>query len=238
MAAMTTGRVPALGTVLIAAAIALSGCNGAGGDGGDAGPTGSETNPSSPSDAVSGDEKYGVVVPPGLTLTEPGSELALGNPATIAWAPRAGVVGALRIEVIRLRKGTIKDFQGFTVEAADRSSTPYYVTANVTNAGATDLGGVDVPLYMVDATDTLYEQNHFGGEFKPCAAKPLPKPFVAAQGATVCLVYLAPNHGTLTAVSFRPSQTFDPITWTGTIITPAPSPTAKPTKKPTTSPTG
>lgn len=235
MSAMTSRLAP----VLLAAALALSACSGAGGEGGDAGPTGSETTQtSSTSDFVSDDEKYGVDVPPGLMVTEPGSELAVGDLATIAWSPRAGIVGALRIEVIRLRQGTIKDFTGFTVDADTKASTPYYVTATVTNAGVTDLGGVEVPLYMVDATDTLYGQNHFGGAFKPCAAKPLPKPFVAAQVTTVCLVYLAPNHGALTAVSFRPSQAFDPITWTGPVITPAPSPTAKPTKKPSASPTG
>ena len=29
------------------------------------------------------------------------------------------------------------------------------------------------------------------------------------------MVYLAPDKGKLTAVSFRPSQEFDPIIWTG-----------------------
>jgi len=233
MSAMTSRWVP----VLLTTALALSACSGTGGDGG-AGPTGSDTTPaSSPSDFVSDDEKYGVDVPPGLMVTEPGSELAVGDLATIAWSPRAGVVGALRIVVTRLRQGTIKDFSGFTVDAATKASTPYYVTATVTNAGVTDLGGVDVPLYLVDTTDTLYGQNHFGGAFKPCAAKPLPKPFAARQEATVCLVFLVPDHGNLTAVSFRPSQAFDPITWTGTIITPKPSPTPKPSQKPSASPT-
>ena len=38
----------------------------------------------------------------------------------------------------------------------------------------------------------------------------------------VCLVYLAPNKGDLTAVSFRPTQEFDPITWTGELKKPKP----------------
>jgi len=231
---MATRWIPALVTVL-----ALSACSGTGGDGGEAGPTGSDTSAgSSPSDFVSDDEKYGVDVPPGLMVTEPGSELAVGETATIAWEPRVGVVGALRITVTKLRQGTIKDFAGFSVDAPTKASTPYYVTATVANAGVTDLGGVEVPLYMVDANDTLYGQNHFGGEFKPCAARRLPKPFAATQETTVCLVYLAANHGTLSAVSFRPSQAFDPIIWTGPIITPSPSPAAKAGTKPSASPTG
>ena len=36
---------------------------------------------------------------------------------------------------------------------------------------------------------------------------------------TTCLVYLSPKHGDLTAVSFRPTQDFNPITWTGKVTT-------------------
>jgi hypothetical protein len=32
-------------------------------------------------------------------------------------------------------------------------------------------------------------------------------------------------------VSYRPSQEFNPITWTGDIATPKPTPTKKPTKR-------
>jgi hypothetical protein len=35
----------------------------------------------------------------------------------------------------------------------------------------------------------------------------------------VCLVYFVPDHGRLVAVSFRPSQDFQAITWTGRIGT-------------------
>jgi hypothetical protein len=38
----------------------------------------------------------------------------------------------------------------------------------------------------------------------------------------VCLVFLAPKKGDLTAVSFRPTQEFDPITWTGELQKPKP----------------
>ena len=38
----------------------------------------------------------------------------------------------------------------------------------------------------------------------------------------MCLVYLAPNKGDLTAASFRPTQTDVPITWTGELKNPKP----------------
>ena len=32
------------------------------------------------------------------------------------------------------------------------------------------------------------------------------------------MVYLAPDHGELVAVSFRPEETFNPIVWEGEVI--------------------
>ena len=45
--------------------------------------------------------------------------------------------------------------------------------------------------------------------------------------AKVCLVYLAPDKGDLTAVSFRPTQEDAPITWTGELKKPKPTKKAK-----------
>ena len=46
----------------------------------------------------------------------------------------------------------------------------------------------------------------------------------------VCLVFLAPKKGDLTAVSFRPTQDYDPITWTGELKEPKPPKPDKPGK--------
>ena len=48
-----------------------------------------------------------------------------------------------------------------------------------------------------------------------------------------CLVYLSPKRGALESVSYRPSQEFNPITWTGTITKPAAPKKKKATKKAT-----
>jgi hypothetical protein len=45
-----------------------------------------------------------------------------------------------------------------------------------------------------------------------------------------CLVFLSPKKGDLTAVSFRPTQAFDPITWTGELQEPKPPKPDKPGK--------
>ncbi|MEO5711836.1 MAG: hypothetical protein ABIQ59_18655, partial [Nocardioidaceae bacterium] len=69
----------------------------------------------------------------------------------------------------------------------------------------------------------------FTTSFKPCPSKSLPKKFPAGASLSTCLVFLSPDRGTLESVSYRPSQEFNPITWTGDLSTPKPAP--KKTKK-------
>ena len=221
-----TSRRAVLPAVLLVASMALVGC-GADDDGGSPSPTGSTNSSGTPSETTSADAGYGVEIPMGVEVTEPGSALAIGDSATIAWSPKQGLVGALLLKVTKVRKGTINDFSGFVISDQTKASTPYYVDVTVKNVGPTDLSGIMTPLYMVDQTNTLYGPNKFESTFAPCAAKPLPDKFVTDKIAKVCLVYLAPDHGHLTAVSFRPSQEFNPITWTGEIT----MPTKKSTKK-------
>jgi len=89
--------------------------------------------------------------------------------------------------------------------------------AKVTNVGDTDLGGRPVPLYIVDGQNRLIEASIFTAAFHPCPGATLPKKFKSGDTAKACLVFLSPDHGDLTAVSFRPTQEFDPITWTGEV---------------------
>ncbi len=103
-----------------------------------------------------------------------------------------------------------------------KTGKPYFVRATVTNRGETDLAGRPVPLYIVDGTDTLVEATSFSSRFKPCEPGSFPEPFPAGATVETCLVFLAPDKGDLTAVSFRPTQEYDPITWTGALQKPKP----------------
>lgn len=159
-------------------------------------------------------------VPEGVELTEPGSELSLGQAATVAYEPRQGTVAALEIKVTRLRKVTFDQFVGWKLDKKVKTTTPYFVDAKVTNVGDSDLGGRPVPLYIVDGQNRLIEASIFTATFHPCAGATLPKKFKSGDTTKACLVYLSPDHGDLTAVSFRPTQEFDPITWTGEVLKP------------------
>ena len=177
---------------------------------------GSDADPA-PSASSSPVEPY-LPVPDGVVLTEPGSELPVGENAIVAYRPRQGEVGVLNINVTRLEKTSVKAaFSAWQLSEEQEKSTPYYVHATVENVGDTDLGGRPVPLYVVNEHNVLLEATPFASAFEPCPSAPFPDKFRHGDRAKVCLVYLAPDHGDLVAVSFRPEETFTPITWTGEV---------------------
>jgi hypothetical protein len=105
-----------------------------------------------------------------------------------------------------------------------RWATPYYVDVTVENVGESNVGGAPVPLWGVDATNTLLPPATFTTTFRRCPSEPMPKKFGSGKAFSTCLVFLAPEQGTLEGVSFRPNQAFDPIVWSGEIVTPTPEP--------------
>jgi hypothetical protein len=162
-------------------------------------------------------------VPDDVTLTPQGTSLELGDEAVVAWEPRQDTVGVLDLTVTKIERTTTKKaLSAWQLSDAQKASTPYFVHVSVSNAGDTDLGGRRVPLYAVNDENLLLESTPFASSFAPCPSTPLPDKFRPGASADVCLVYLAPHHGTLEAVSFRPEETFDPITWTGEIVKYAP----------------
>jgi hypothetical protein len=218
------GRVGTSLIALVAAAALLAACsnddnkdsNGAasgtpGATTGEATTTGS-TSPSS-----------SLPVPDGVELTTEGSQLSVGDKATVAYQLRQGVVGVLDIKVTRLEKTSFKkSFAGWDLDEQQKKANPYFVRATLTNRGETDLGGKPVPLYIVDGNNTLVEATPFASSFPPCQPGTFPKKFKPGHKLKACLVFLSPQHGDLTAVSFRPTQEFDPITWTGELEKPEP----------------
>ena len=206
----------------VAGALTLSGCSGAE-TGEDPGATaGSSASGSSESASPSGGSSPSTEATPylpvrdGVELTAQGSQLRVGDRAVVAFEPRQDEVGVLDIKVTRLEKTTFKEsFGGWQLDGSTRKANPYFVHATVENVGGTDLGGRGVPLYIVDGRNTLVEASEFASAFKPCPSQALPKRFANGDRAKVCLVYLSPRNGELTAVSFRPTEDFDPITWTG-----------------------
>ena len=221
-----TGRA-GLFALGLAGALALAGCSGSDGD---PAPTSSSgATGAGPSSSAS---PY-LPVPDGVELTPPGTHLSVGDPAVVAWEPRQDLVGALDITVTALERTTIaKSFGAWQLSPAQEKSTPYFVRATVRNVGDTDLGGRRVPLYVVNDQNVLLESTPFASAFEACPSTALPDKFKPGARQDVCMVYLAPDHGELDAVSFRPEETFDPIIWTGDVSTYKPAKDDARKKKP------
>lgn len=184
-------------------------------------PDGRESQSESGSGSGSPSPVDDLILPEGIQVTPGGSALEVGDTATVAYEVRQGVVAVLDITVTRLERTSFKEsFVGWDIDADTKTKKPYFVRATVTNAGETDLGGRPVPLYIVDGSNTLVEATSFESKFKPCQPGVLPEAFPTGTTLDVCLVYLAPDKGDLTAVSFRPTQEYTPITWTGELQEP------------------
>jgi len=206
-------RLPArLLALTVVLSLALAGCS----DDGDSPEADGTQSPTETAEV----EPY-LPVPEGVELTAQGSSLAVGDTATVAYEPRQDFVGAMEITVTSLEKATFDLFVGWDITPEIRKSAPYFVRARVTNVGDTNLGGRPVPLYVVDGENRLIESSLFTGSFKPCEGASFPKKFNNGDTVKACMVYLAPGKGDLTAVSFRPTQEFDPIIWEGELV-PAP----------------
>ncbi len=208
-------RLAPIPVALLVSLGALAGCSG--GDGDDKG--GSQDGTPTPSSETSAAEESYLPVPEGVELTEPGSELGVSESGVIAWQPRQNLVGVLDITITRLEKTTFAEsFEGWDVKAEVKDKvTPYFVHATVTNVGGTNLSQRLVPLYAADTAGTLVEPTKFTEEFKPCPGGTLPRGYFTGATAKVCMVYLIGDGLKLGGVTFRPTEEFQAITWSGEI---------------------
>jgi hypothetical protein len=213
------GTAPAL---IISAALALAGCSGSGSSSPQAGPgnSGSSTSSTGQSQSPQGTTSSSLPVPQGVHVTAQGASLRLGQAATVAWQPDQKSVGVIKMTVTQQQQVPISTFRDFRLDGATRRSTPYFVHVAVKNLGTSDLSHVPVPLYLLDHQHTLLQASTFQARFPACPSRPLPAKFKRGSHTTVCLVYFVPKHGKLVAMSFRPSEDYDAITWHGAVQKP------------------
>jgi hypothetical protein len=145
-------------------------------------------------------------------LTAPGTNLSLGDVAAVALKDGKRKSN-IKVRVVGVQTGNVDDLREFDLNNAARQSGVYYVRAVVQNVGHGDLGGAFVKLYA-KVSDTLVVQPVlFGSSFGKCNYRPLPKPFKAGKRADVCMVMLAPRHGSVSAVEWRFAGDQPPISW-------------------------
>lgn len=201
----------------LAGALVLAGCSGSGSSnpGAASDPAGSGTTSSTGGGSTS---TASPAVVQGVRLTGDGSALKVGDTARVSWEPDQKKTGVIAVKVTKLQKVPIKAFQDWRLTGAVLKSTPYYVHASVKNLGSSNLSGVPVPLYLLDQNNTLLEASTFRARYDACPSRPFPSSFKQGRRTSVCLVYFAPRHGKLDAVSFRPTQDVAGITWRGPVV--------------------
>lgn len=209
-------RLPVLAAALVALSLVLAGC---GGSADKPKHTAAAQASKGPSVAVpTGD----VTVPSGVQITPPGTELSFGQTATVAYEPNSKRNTVLQLTVTKVRRARISDLAAYVLDKRARRSTPYYVNVKVHNAGTGDVGHTDVPLWLVDQDNTLIHYSGFTNRFAACPSTTLPRTFGPDATISTCLLYLVPKQGHFTAMSFRPLQAYEPITWTGKVAKPKP----------------
>lgn len=155
----------------------------------------------------------GFEVPADVALTKGGTNLAKGKSASVIYQIADKTRSVVTIAVTAVKKGDIEDFKFFSLDEETKQSTPFYVTATVKNVGPAGIGGAPIPLYVHDSNNTISLPNELVGEFAPCPKGALPKNFLPAATAEVCLVYLIPKGASLVSIDLQTVDQKIPIIW-------------------------
>jgi hypothetical protein len=155
----------------------------------------------------------GFDLPSGVTLTRPGAALALGRPGTAVVDLGDGAASAVTVVVRAVRKGSIRDFRFFSLDAQSRASTPYYVDVTVRNDGPAGLGGSSLPVLAHSDADVVYPASELVGEFEPCPSAALPGRFLPGSSARLCFVYLVPRDETVETIDLQPGDPQAALRW-------------------------
>lgn len=195
-------------------ALALAACSG------DAEPS------EGPTDAVT-PPAPNVAVPPGVELTEAGTELALGEAAAVIFKAGRGRTGTITVNVTDVTTGLMRrDFANFALSTKELTQVPYYVRVKVTNTGPAELGATTPPVHALDSTDTYFPPTSLVGDLPVCPGGPLPERFSTGDSVASCLLFLAKAGTTIEQVQLRPYEGFDPVWWA------VPKRVGKPAKRP------
>ena len=145
-------------------------------------------------------------------LTPPGETLDIGDSATVVFAPDPMHESRLRLTVTGLSKGKVSDLEQFSLDAETKQSGVYYVRATARNVGRGDLSGQLLTLFGRVTEELVVRPVEFGSPFPPCNYQPFPQKFTTGHKTSVCMVMLAPDHGTITEVQWRTPDE-EPIAW-------------------------
>jgi len=146
--------------------------------------------------------------------TVAGTELKIGDKAVVPFDADKEDSSQIKLVVSKVDKGKVADLERFDLDDKAKKSTVYYVHTVVKNLGPEPLSGKQVTLYGKVSEDQVVPPVIFGSTFPLCDYEPLPKKFTKGKVAKGCQVMLAPKHGKISEVQWRPVDNSEPISWT------------------------
>ena len=193
---VTPGRSWRLLPALVLLCVPLAAC------GGDDEPAAAP--PSNPSD---------VPVPDGVELSEPGTDVEVGDAATAVYVAGRSASSVVTVKVTDIRRGSQQDFSGYQLDPRAAKSVPWYVDAVMANVGEGRLGTSPVPLFGYDSNSTYFPAAQVDGGFRPCRPPDTRGNLAPDDSVRGCLVYFVPRDVDLVSVQLRGDDEVEPISW-------------------------
>jgi hypothetical protein len=216
--------ITAAAAVLSAIALGLAGCGG-GGSSTSAPVTHASSTPAASTPPASST----TATPPATTpvsttpaasgIAAPGTKLIAGQTATVLYTPplTTGKKFMLKITVESIQKGTLADFNGIQLDAAQKASTPGYVKVRLSDLSPGNASGSNndpsVAINGVDNTGQTQQSVTFFGTFPRCNSVSAPKPFTQGNSFETCLTFLVPGGITKAAWIGTDNYISSPVTW-------------------------
>jgi hypothetical protein len=146
----------------------------------------------------------------------PGTKLAVGTSATVRYTPLSHATpSTLKVTVQSLQKGTLDDFKGIDLDAAQKAATPVYVKVKVTNLGpgTIDIDATSAAIEGIDSTGNTAQSVTFIGTFPRCPDHQSTTQMRAGSSYDNCLTFLVP--GGIDKVAYTGTDAYinSPVTW-------------------------
>jgi hypothetical protein len=146
----------------------------------------------------------------------PGTKLTVGTSATVRYTPlNHATPSTLKVTVQSLQKGTLDDFKGIDLDAAQKAATPVYVKVKVTNLGpgTIDVDATSAAIEGIDSTGNTAQSVTFIGTFPRCPDTQSTTQMHAGSSYNNCLTFLVP--GGIDKVAYTGTDAYinSPVTW-------------------------
>ena len=137
---------------------------------------------------------------PSTTLTAPGTKLALGEPATVAWIPASMVDPTkdqkgykLEVTVDSIEQGDVADLSDAVLTPEQKKMTPTFVkvTFKALEDAPTEADNPRSTMTVLDAEGGFPSAN--SGEYEACNIGTPPVPFKTGMTYESCSTYLLPE---------------------------------------------